>query len=205
MTEPSTERQVGGGINSCPADTPWIPRRVVTGVVGGKSIFLSDGPAPNAHIYEGWPGFMTSVCWATASVPGVPPNSEEEPAPPGRDVIPGPGETRLMIVRFPPDAVFADPRFNPGLTDKEQEIHLNSLARVFEQDDPGMHTTDSLDYDIVLDGEIWLELDDGEERRLKQGDVVIQGGARHAWRNKSDCITTMAFVLIGAKRDAPQA
>ena len=176
------------------------PRRVVTGIRDGKSVFLSDGPTPNCHHYEGWPGFMTSVVWATASVPLVPPSAKDEPAFPGRDIVPAPGETRLMIVHFPPDSVFADPRFDPARLDDEQSFHLNSLAAQFEVDNPGMHRTDSLDYDIVLENEIWLELDDGETRHLKQGDVAIQGGTRHAWRNKSDKTTTMCFVLIGAKR-----
>ena len=179
------------------------PRRVVTGVRDGKSVVLSDGPVPNCHHYRGWPGFMTSVVWATAATPIVPPAAGEEPAPPAVTVLPGPGETRLMIVRFPPDATFMDPRFDPAALGAEQAIHLNTLAEQFETDDPGMHRTDSVDYDIVLDNEIWLELDDGETRHLKQGDVVIQGGARHAWRNRSDAITTMCFVLIGAVRSTP--
>ncbi|MBC7986806.1 MAG: cupin domain-containing protein [Sphingomonadaceae bacterium] len=175
------------------------PRRVVTGVRDGKSVFVGDGPAPNCHHYQGWPGFMTSVVWATAPAPTVPPG-DDEPAPPYRDVVPALGETRLMIVRFPPDSMFADPRFDPAKLDGEQARHLNSLAERFEEADPGMHRTDSLDYDLVLDNEIWLELDDGETRHLRPGDVVIQGGARHAWRNRSNKVTTMCFVLIGAER-----
>ena len=57
-----------------------------------------------------------------------------------------------------------------------------------------------LDYDIVLDGEIWLELDDGVQTLLTTGDVAVQCGTRHAWRNKSKRPTTMVFVLIGASR-----
>ena len=63
-----------------------------------------------------------------------------------------------------------------------------------------MHTTDTIDYGIVLSGEIWLEVDDGEETRLRQHDVVIQNGTRHAWRNKSSAPATAAFVLIGVER-----
>ena len=60
-----------------------------------------------------------------------------------------------------------------------------------------MHTTPTVDYGIVLDGEIWLELDDGIVVQLKQHDVIVQNGTRHAWRNKSSKATKMAFVLIG--------
>ena len=63
-----------------------------------------------------------------------------------------------------------------------------------------MHKTDSVDYGILLDGEIWLELDDGKEVHLKRHDTVIQNGTRHAWRNRSDKPTTIALVLIGAGR-----
>jgi len=65
---------------------------------------------------------------------------------------------------------------------------------------PGMHTTDTVDFDVVLSGEIYLELDDGSEVLLKAGDCVIQNGTRHAWQNRSakDCISAVA--LIGADR-----
>jgi hypothetical protein len=69
-----------------------------------------------------------------------------------------------------------------------------------EPENPGMHTTPTIDYGFVLNVEIWLELDDGKTVHLKEHDVVVQNGARHAWRNKSDKPVTMAFVLIGAKQ-----
>lgn len=178
------------------------PRRVVTGLRDGRSAFLSDGPPENLHHYEGWPGHMTSVIWATAALPDLPSDGFTTPAPAQMRILPAPGETRLMVVRFPPDSMFADPRFDPARLDQELTKHLDGLHQCFEPDSPGMHTTDSLDYDIVLDGEIWLELDDGEATRLQQGDIVVQGGVRHAWRNRSDRTATMAFVLIGAMRQA---
>lgn len=180
-------------------------RRVITGVVDGKAVFLADGEPANAHEYQGWPGHMTSVIWVTAASPGLPVGLRDEPQP-GIRVTPGPGETRLMIVRFPPDTIFADPRFDgPGYA-AEAASHLNGLIDAFEPDGGGFHTTESIDYDVVLDGEIWLELDDGAEKRLNRGDVVIQGGTRHAWRNRSDSDATMLFVLVGAgqRRETPQ-
>lgn len=176
-----------------------IPRRVVTGIKDGKSVFLSDGASPGTHLYQGWPGFMTALIWATEPVPTLPPGPLAEPACAGVRITPPPGETRFMIVRLPPDTVFADPRFDPEQAAQEQQYHLPGLFECFEAEDPGMHRTNSVDYDIVLDGEIWLELDDGQEVHLKQGDVAIQQGTRHAWRNRSQNVTTMAFVLIGAE------
>jgi quercetin dioxygenase-like cupin family protein len=63
-----------------------------------------------------------------------------------------------------------------------------------------MHTTDTVDYGIVLEGEVWLELDDGKQIHLQAHDVVVQNGTRHAWRNKTQTPVKMAFVLIGANR-----
>lgn len=176
-----------------------VPRRVVTGLRDGKSVFVSDAPVANAHIYESIPGFMTSVVWATAPVPSLPQIGEEGP-PAGTLITPPPGETRLMVVTFPPDAVMSGSGFDPERAALEQAQQLPGLAECFEAKNPGMHTTDTLDYDIVLDGEIWLELDDGAEVHLQKGDVVVQCGTRHAWRNKGAQPATMAFILVGARR-----
>lgn len=176
---------------------PAVPRRVVTGIRGGKSVFVSDGPVPNAHHYDALPGHMTSVVYATAGRPGLP-QEQSEQAPPHMQIPPAPGETRLMIVVFPPDTVFATADIGAAVA--EQAAHIPGLIEAFEPEAPGMHTTDTVDYDIVLDGEIWLELDDGAETRLGRGDIVVQCGTRHAWRNKSSQSATMCFVLIGAER-----
>jgi hypothetical protein len=182
------------------SDAPILPRRVVTGIRDGKSVFFSDGPVPNAHRYSAIPGMMTSVIYATTPVPDLP-QPQDEPAPPRMPVPPGPGETRLMIVTFPPEKGFGSPDFDLAAADAEQRLHIPGLAEKFEAEAPGMHTTDTVDYDIVLDGEIWLELDDGATAHLRKGDVAIQCGTRHAWRNKGDRPATMCFVLIGAERN----
>lgn len=75
---------------------------------------------------------------------------------------------------------------------------LPGLAESFEPDAPGMHTTPTIDYGIILEGELWLELDDGEMRLVMPGDIVIQNGTRHAWRNKTDRVARALFVMIGA-------
>ncbi len=75
------------------------------------------------------------------------------------------------------------------------------LSPAFEPDSPGMHTTDTVDYGICIRGELWLELDDGVEERITAGTVVVQRGTRHAWRNRTDEVATMIYVLIGARRD----
>jgi quercetin dioxygenase-like cupin family protein len=74
------------------------------------------------------------------------------------------------------------------------------MASHMEPDNPGMHTTDSIDYEFVISGEVFLELDDGEEVHLKAGDTVVQNGTRHAWRNKGTEPYRMVVCLIGARR-----
>ena len=59
-----------------------------------------------------------------------------------------------------------------------------------------MHRTQSIDYGIVLEGEIWLVLDDGSQTRLGPGDVAIQRGTDHAWENRSDRPARIVFVLV---------
>jgi hypothetical protein len=175
---------------------PRAPRRVVTAARDGRSIILSDGVVPNAHRYSSIPGMMTSVIYATTASPSLPQPSAET-APPQMQVLPAPGETRLMVVTFPPDSVLETGDFDPAAADAEQRQFIPGLAERFEAGAPGMHQTDSVDYDIVLDGELWLELDDGVSTHLRPGDVVVQCGTRHAWRNKSTETATMCFVLIG--------
>lgn len=77
---------------------------------------------------------------------------------------------------------------------------LPGLAERFEPDNPGMHTADSIDYVIVVDGEIWLELDEGKVGPLQCGDIVVQNGTRHAWRNQGDKPAKLVFVFVGARR-----
>ena len=69
-----------------------------------------------------------------------------------------------------------------------------------------MHKTNTIDYAVVYDGEMWLELDDGETLHLNRGDVIVQNGTRHAWRNKGNKPVTMLFFLNGARvRETSQA
>jgi quercetin dioxygenase-like cupin family protein len=85
-------------------------------------------------------------------------------------------------------------------------VRLPGLADHFEKEDPGMHKTNTVDYAVVYDGEMWLELDDGETLHLNRGDVVVQNGTRHAWRNKGTKPVTMLFFLNGVRaRESSQA
>jgi hypothetical protein len=174
-------------------------RRVVTGHSGKKAVVISDGPSPKSKAYASVPGAASALLWATSATPNVP-HVGSDAISADTLYVPPPGETRLMLVTFPPDAVMMSPSFNPAAAGQEYMEHMPELASKFEMDSPGMHTTDTVDYGIVLEGEVWLEVDDGKQVHLKAHDVVVQNGTRHAWRNKSDKPVKIAFVLIGAKR-----
>jgi quercetin dioxygenase-like cupin family protein len=170
-------------------------RRVVTGQsANGKSIAVHDGLPPRTKDFEHTPGFALSIAWMTAA--GAPPNAADI-TPNAKSILPGPGESSLHIVTFPPDAVMQTPSFNPAAAAQEHARETQGLVEFFEPNNPGMHKTPTVDYGIVLEGEIWLELDDGEIIHLRPHDIVVQNGTRHAWRNKSQRPTTIAFVLLG--------
>jgi hypothetical protein len=84
---------------------------------------------------------------------------------------------------------------------EEMEQKLPGLMKLLEADHPGMHTSDSVDFDVVVFGEVVLELDDGAEVVLKAGDCVIQNGTRHAWHNRSSQRCVVAFSVVGAERE----
>jgi hypothetical protein len=170
-------------------------RRVVTGhAANGRSIIVSDGAAPRAVDFDHVPGMSNELIWGTDGQ-GQPVDDTTQAS--SLSYVPEVGGTRMMIVRFPPDTVFADPKFDGLAAAAEQAALLPGLAARFETEHPGFHRTPTIDYGVVLDGEILLELDDGVTASLKTGDVVVQNATRHAWRNCTDKPATMAFVLIG--------
>jgi len=175
---------------------PNTYRRLVTGNVNGKSIVQSDTPV-EAYEFETVPGYEHSLIWVTPTTPDLSIDQRLDRYP--DSIVPGPGGTSLHFVTFPPSSVFADPSFDGEAARGEALIRLRGLADHFEKEDPAMHKTNTVDYAVVFDGEIWLELDDGKTIHLKEGDVVVQNGTRHAWRNKGTVPVTMLFFLNGAK------
>jgi len=171
-------------------------RRIVTGNVNGKSVVQSDEPLP-AYQFKTVPGYEHTLIWVNAATPDLSKEQRFDRYP--DSVVPGPGGTSLHFVTFPPGSVFADPSFDGEAARDEALIRLRGLADHFEKEDPAMHKTNTVDYAVVYDGEIWLELDNSETLHLKRGNVVVQNGTRHAWRNKSSKPVTMLFFLNGAK------
>ena len=183
--------------NPQPEGVPAQIRRLVTGHdAAGRAVVAADGAPPRTDLFQHIPGMVSRLVWATPAVPAVPCDGGD-PTAAVASIVPGPGESRLLIVTFPPDSVFASPHFDPAAAQRENLAVSPGLAELFEPD--GMHRTPTVDYGIVLDGEVWLELDDGRAERLVRHDVVVQNGTRHAWRNRSERPVTLAFVLIGAR------
>lgn len=170
-------------------------RRIVTGNDSqGKSIFTSDEITPRFHSFVHVPGFETALVWGTNSPAAA---TGEDPTAKAISWLPQAGGTKLMVITFPPDSVMGSGDFDPAAAGGEYMETIPGLAERFEMDNPGMHTTPTVDYGMLLDGEIHLELDNSEIKKLAKHDVVIQQGTRHAWRNRSAAPATMLFVLIG--------
>ena len=149
-------------------------RRVVTGhAPDGRSVVLSDAPVPHVRTL---PGARFDEVWAEDATPaslGLEPR--EEPTCDSPRIARGTGSGQVIrMIEFAPHG--AGGRRSP------------------------MHRTRTIDYGIVLEGEIALILSDSEVE-LKAGDVVVQRGTDHAWENRSDKPAKMVFVLIDAEFD----
>lgn len=170
-------------------------RRVVTGLsADGVPGIISDGAPPRSHVHALPPGMINTLLWHTSATANA---AGEDRTLRLSSYVPVPGESVALVVTFPPDTVFDDPEFDFAAARAEQGKATPGLADLFEQENPGMHTTPSVDYGVVLEGEIILDLD-GQSTILRTGDIVVQNGTRHAWRNAGDKLATMFFVLIGA-------
>lgn len=177
-------------------------RRVVTGHdKTGKAIVLSDGTPPNVIRPEHQPGLAFHELWHTDASPAPVTATEPEPTDRYTETAPPPHGTIIRMVDIPPEGADG-PDF-----DKETARKLFEkvgLAENAEHTIPGrhplMHRTESIDYGIVLEGQIVLLLDD-DEVVLEQGDMVVQRGTIHAWTNRTDTITRMLFVLTDGAFD----
>jgi hypothetical protein len=171
-------------------------RRVVTGHnAAGKSIFIMDGPAPNV-MSRGTASTEVTELWETGGAPASNVGNEDPTDHPYRLPPPKHG-TVFRIIEYPPDKVRVAALRNPQQTthDAAREGFHRDLGNTRH---PGFHKTDTIDYAIVLKGEIWALMDEGE-LLMKTGDVLIQRGTSHAWSVRTDAPATVAFVLIDAE------
>ncbi|WP_106815052.1 cupin domain-containing protein [Microbacterium timonense] len=174
-------------------------RRVVTGLdEQGRSCVVQDGPAPRTHDFVHIPGFSNTVVWALADN-SAPAASPQDITTALSSLMPSDGASALTIVQFPPVGTMET--VDGAQAAEEQARELPGLAETFDPRRPGFHTTQTIDYQIVLSGELWLGLESGEETLVRQGDVVIQNRTSHAWTNRAQQPAILAAVSIGVRAD----
>ena len=169
-------------------------RRVVTGHdAKGKAVVLIDGAAPNAKLRKAT-GLTSTLLWVTDRSPAD--NSGRADAAEREiGVAPPPCGSIFRVVDFPPAADF-------GAVDNAAMLREMGIgASEGSARHAGMHRTNSVDYAVVISGEIDMLLDDSEVH-LRAGDVLVQRGTNHAWVNRGRENCRIAFVLIDAKEPA---
>ena len=169
--------------------------RVVTGHdPDGKAIIASNGPLAAVVELAAIPGMVFHEVWETGATPAPVDNCADPTTGPMMHGAPKNG-TRIRFVDLPPDTNYlaeADTRMKALF---EEVNNVEGLTTKSNSPHPMMHRTESIDYGIVIEGELILILDDSEVP-LKPGSVVIQRGTNHAWANRTDRPCRMLFVQI---------
>jgi mannose-6-phosphate isomerase-like protein (cupin superfamily) len=169
-------------------------RRLVTGHdAGGKAIIAMDeriGPAATIAGSKFW------QLWQGDSAPTFP---DRGSPPPLTTYFPPVGGFRFGIVTFPPGSTE-----NRDVAQRRREmaaldVALPGLFEFHERGGRGMHTTPTIDFEVILEGDLTLELDDGLEAVLSPGDTVVQNGTRHRWINRGPVPATYAVFICGAE------
>ena len=169
-------------------------RRVVTGHdAEGKSIFISDGPARNVKEMASMPGLALTDLWETKSAPA---NNVGDADAADRPVHlePPKNGTILRVVEFPPDSQWRNQASGQEAFKSIGAGHTQDRA----SSDPMMHRTSSVDYAIVLKGEIHAVMEKGE-KLLRAGDILVQRGTNHSWSVRGNEPCVVCFVLVSAK------
>jgi mannose-6-phosphate isomerase-like protein (cupin superfamily) len=179
-------------------------KRVVVGHNSeGKSVVLMEGEPNRVSQFPNMPGLRIDEIWATDPQPVVP-ISGDDPTVTMQTFIAPLGGTRFRMEYYPPEATLAElaakGEIDFAKAGAEIAAAMPDIAASLEPDNFVMHTTDTIDYNIVLSGELWCELDDGVEVHLQAGDCLVQCGTRHAWHNKSDKPCVKAAIMVGARR-----
>jgi hypothetical protein len=177
-------------------DLPPV-RRIVTGInSAGRSCIVEDGVSPAMQLMPGRKGYRNNNLWRTSGSPA--PVDAPDSVLDHRGVLPPPRGTVLRVIDIPPES--ADPEEVKRQTAAVfaamfPDAHHNAEhAR-----HPGMHATDTIDYAILLQGELVAILEDGETL-MRAGDILIQRGTNHAWANRSKTVARIAFILIDGSR-----
>ncbi len=172
-------------------------RRLVTGTdADGVSVFVSDDEVEPLTVAL-MPGTSVVKVWG-ADAPIVLPADGAPPT--AVEYMPPAHGFRFDVVTLGPQGAAPPPDLDLAVAAAEMEAKLPGLAALMEPDHPGTHTTDSIDFDVIISGEVWLEVDGGKRVLLRTGDCVVLNGTRHSWHNESDQPCTMVSAVIGAER-----
>jgi mannose-6-phosphate isomerase-like protein (cupin superfamily) len=171
-------------------------RRVATGqTADGKSVIVADESIEPVTVALA-PGLECFPIWGSDRAVGLP-NEGSKPLTSGW--FPPQSGFRFTILTIPPDGQAAPPDdINAALAEASEK--LPGMLEAVDAAFPHMHTTDTVDFVVVLSGKLCLEVDDGKEVELSQGDSVIQNGTRHAWHNRSSVPCQIVSATIGARR-----
>lgn len=170
-------------------------RRIVTGHnENGRSIIITDDATPHTKTSPHRPGVVINNLWMTAQMP-APTAAPDDAAHAGMPLAPGSCGINFRIVEFPPEAQYLD-----QVSDDDAQKAFGDLGAAQALDSSGtqhpfMHKTSTLDFAIIVSGEIYLVLDE-EETLMRAGDVCVQRATNHVWSNRSDASSQIAFVLI---------
>jgi mannose-6-phosphate isomerase-like protein (cupin superfamily) len=170
-------------------------RRVVTGHdPSGKSVFVSDEEvAPFAPALQ--PASEFHRLWGGDEPPSFPGDGSQ---PEHVTYFPPIGGFRFGMFSLPPEGTAAPEGLDVGAALAEMDEKLPGMLAYMDMSDPGMHTTDTVDFEVVLEGTVTLELDDGAIVTLHPGDTVVQNGTRHRWGNPGDTTARLAVFIVGA-------
>lgn len=172
-------------------------RRVVTGhSPAGKAIVASDTEVA-AYTNGLVPGNEWYVLWGADEPPTFP---DDGARPPQERYFPPVGGFRLGLFTVAPESTSPPEGLSQEAAYVDLLKNLPGLMDCMEPDNPGMHTSDTIDFEYIVCGEVVLELDDGVKVRLGPGDTVVQNGTRHAWRNPGTEPCLIVMCLIGANR-----
>lgn len=163
-------------------------RRVVTGVnEKGEAVFTGDEPAPFTKESEILGGWAVDI-WEMASIP---PELSDDGALTTGGGFPKEGSLVFRMVKMPAESTL---RANP----EEAEEYMGGPVDL-DSEEYGMHRSDTVDLIIILSGEVWAVMGNGDETLLKPGDTLIQRGTVHTWRNRGKEPCVMAAVLVGTE------
>lgn len=173
-------------------------RRLITGHdARGRSVFVADAASPHVIAIAGVPTFGVTDLWRTSESPADN-KSKRDPCTGIQQLAPQSNGSVVRVVEFPPDKVWmAKVASDSAFASLGKSGSAALAANKASTRHPMMHTTNTVDYAIILSGEIYAVMDVGE-KKMKAGDVLIQRGTNHAWSNRSSKPCLVAFVLIDA-------